>query len=387
VESVLTHFPSLEPVTIPDVEEDTVAEYFFEAYPKAEGNRAYTITASKSLMVIGPRADGALVEPFPDRKALLCHGFYHVHALHHGCFFNCQYCFLQDTSAGVTSYAARDATGKEPPIKYITLNPDYEAILQEMKHIAVANLEQDRATAFQTGIMSDSFAMEPEVGFIRFLIPRMDDPAFARTRFETISKACTMDVLWELAGEYPWATERFEPAFSVNAVRARDRFELRTATIPERLAAADKVAEAGYPLRLRIDPVIPTEGWEQDYTDLVDQIYMEYGLRPASLILGSIRYDEETLLDRARERFPHAEFLDLPLFKEPRDKYRTPFEDRCRMYRAIVDRALHHHPDQVIGLCKEPVKMWQRFEDAMDPHDTCGRCDMYMNAGDNQFRP
>ena len=60
--------------------------------------------------------------------------------------------------------------------------------------------------------------------------------------------------------------------FSVNAASVDRRFEGATATVPARLRALSAVAAAGYPVGVTIAPIMPVEGWQEQYAELLDGI-------------------------------------------------------------------------------------------------------------------
>jgi spore photoproduct lyase len=60
--------------------------------------------------------------------------------------------------------------------------------------------------------------------------------------------------------------------FSVNAQSVARRFEGATSPVAGRLAALRAVVGAGYPVGVTIAPIIPVEGWREEYTDLLDGI-------------------------------------------------------------------------------------------------------------------
>lgn len=59
--------------------------------------------------------------------------------------------------------------------------------------------------------------------------------------------------------------------FSVNATSVANRFEGGTARIPARLRALRAMAQAGYPVGLTIAPVMPIDGWQEAYGQLLDE--------------------------------------------------------------------------------------------------------------------
>ena len=56
--------------------------------------------------------------------------------------------------------------------------------------------------------------------------------------------------------------------FSVNAAAVSRDFEGGTATLAQRLGALRRMAQAGYPVGLTIAPIMPVEGWREQYAAL-----------------------------------------------------------------------------------------------------------------------
>jgi spore photoproduct lyase len=50
------------------------------------------------------------------------------------------------------------------------------------------------------------------------------------------------------------------------------RFEGATSAVPQRIAALAAVAAAGYPVGLTIAPIMPVDGWREEYGDLLDGV-------------------------------------------------------------------------------------------------------------------
>jgi len=62
---------------------------------------------------------------------------------------------------------------------------------------------------------------------------------------------------------------RTRARFSVNALSVTRRFEGGTAALGERLAALRRCAQAGFPVGLTIAPVMPVQGWREEYAGLL----------------------------------------------------------------------------------------------------------------------
>ena len=80
-------------------------------------------------------------------------------------------------------------------------------------------------------------------------------------------------------------------SWSVNPPEIVRREELKTAALEERLIAARRVAERGYPVGFHIDPMIHHTGWEESYPSLVDALFD--AVPPANVAwisIGSLRF-------------------------------------------------------------------------------------------------
>jgi spore photoproduct lyase len=82
-------------------------------------------------------------------------------------------------------------------------------------------------------------------------------------------------------------------SFSVNAYPISDIWEHGAPTPKERINAAKKLSELGYTVRLRIDPMVPVEGWKEGYLELIDDIFTSF--IPDRITIGSLRGLQSTI--------------------------------------------------------------------------------------------
>lgn len=116
---------------------------------------------------------------------------------------------------------------------------------------------------------------------------------------------------------------------SVNPEAVIKRIELGTSGLNQRIEAVNKMCEAGYSCGLLIAPVIMTDGWEQQYTGLLEelrekltekmkkQMFLEIILMTYSYIHRAINkeafpfapelYDAEQMTGRGRGRYCYRE--------------------------------------------------------------------------------
>ncbi len=361
VDGVLSHFPDADVHFASDLTAETIDRHFQKAFPRAqiekERKTPSAISAGKRFLVIGQTEKQKSVEKFTDSKGMVCHGFFNINVMVNGCIYNCQYCFLQE------HIWDKDVSS------YMKLHVNYEDILDDMKNIARERMTAGLETRFQMGVLMDSLGLEEATHFVEFLAPHLGDDVFAKSTVKLGTKGDDIRVLIEAAARYPWATERFRPGWSINTPYAARAYEHGTASSDLRLQKARELQDAGYVIRFRVDPIVPYEGWEKDYTRLIDSIYVRYGIRPHTMVVASLRFDEDGLIRTAKERFPNSDLFGYDFPKEDRAKFRLPFEQRMKIFRTMIDRIRKHNPDQEISVCKENMKTWRTL--GMDPSCSC----------------
>ena len=79
-------------------------------------------------------------------------------------------------------------------------------------------------------------------------------------------------------------------AWSMNNAAVSRKYEIGAPSFRRRLAAARKVQEAGYPLRIRLDPIVPFEGWENAYAETIKEIFSS--VSPERITLGTLRFEK-----------------------------------------------------------------------------------------------
>jgi spore photoproduct lyase family protein len=65
--------------------------------------------------------------------------------------------------------------------------------------------------------------------------------------------------------------------FSLMPERDAKLLDIRTSSIPERIAAIDDFTDAGYEVHLNLSPVVIRDGWERDWGELLDKLDDELG--------------------------------------------------------------------------------------------------------------
>lgn len=160
----------------------------------------------------------------------------------------CEYCYLQTT------------LGRRPYIRvYVNLDEILAAAQREIEARAPA------VTVFEGAATSDPLPVERYTGALARTIGFFGRSQLGRFRF--VTKFTDVDSL--LGAEHNGHT-RFR--FSLNTDRVIRTYEHATPTARERLAAAARVATAGYPIGFLIAPIFLDAGWRSEYTALLDDL-------------------------------------------------------------------------------------------------------------------
>lgn len=193
------------------------------------------------------------------------------------------------------------------------------------------------------GNLSDSLVFEPVRPLVRELVELFRAEAEARGRPHSILLVTKggLGTCAPLLAAKPCANVII--SFSLNNQAAALRHEPGAAPTPDRLAAARRLRDKGWRVRIRIDPMI--RGFS--YVQLSRKVR---ALRPERVTLGSLR--AEANLERC---VPSALFRDLEPAGDPKGLARYPFEERLAMYKSAADVLRDVCP---LGLCEEPTEMW-----------------------------
>lgn len=206
------------------------------------------------------------------------------------CPGGCQYCYLATT------------LGRKP---YVRVYVNIDEILDSVRHYIEAHLPA--TTSFEASSTSDPLAVEHLTGNLGRAVTFFGQQEHGLLRLTT--KFHLVESLLNLPHN---GRTRFR--FSVNSEKVITSYEQQTATLYERLAAAIKVARAGYPLGFVIAPLFLYPGWQRDYGKLLDDLHEALALTNPlgdNLTFELIQHRFTKSAKRViLERFPHTQ-LDL----------------------------------------------------------------------------
>jgi spore photoproduct lyase len=254
-----------------------------------------------------------------------------------GCPYNCAWCFLK----GTFRFRGQHENGRVPQ-----LYKERERIEKHLKtFLAAKNLP---AEIINTGELSDSLmdegSREKETfsEFIMHLVSGTQHKVMFLTKSINIQKF--LENNWQKNAILAW---------SINAPEVSEIWEKYAPSPIERLEAAKKVYDAGYEVRLRIDPMVPLasyKGWQKIYEQLVDDIYLR--LRPTVITLGCLRGLTTTIIYAKDKTW-------VPYLTEKSNwGKKPPHKQRLEMYEAVISKIRGHDRNVRIGICKETLAMY-----------------------------
>ena len=125
-----------------------------------------------------------------------------------------------------------------------------------------------------------------------------------------------------------------------------------------------KCQEAGYTVRLRIDPLMKLEVVKEYYSRLINLIFNEYHLKPEVITLGSLRFNRG-LISLCKARFPKSDLFNYDFIVEGNDKERYRVKDRIKLYKVLLNQLKQneiYYGNGALrtGLCKEKPIVWKK---------------------------
>jgi len=268
------------------------------------------------------------------------------------CPYGCDYCYLAGTQGVWFS----------PTVK-IFVNLD--EILDEIDRVANRLKEP---TAFYLGKLQDGLALDALTGYSRQIVP-----FFARhpwARLVVLTKSTEIDNLLDL--EHGGKTIL---SWTVNAPRVVRALERNTPEVQARIQALCRCAEAGYPVRAVLMPILPVAGWQVLYGEFLEELLRRAPL--GRMTLGSIcSYPQALRLTDFKLGRDNLISVSLGRTKEKSadGRLRFPRVVRRQVYRVLIDAIRRIRPDLEIGLCLEDQAMF----DALDLAPSVGKCNCVL---------
>ncbi len=232
------------------------------------------------------------------------HNYYFSHMMN--CIYDCRYCFLQ----GMYSSS------------HYVLFTNRENFYQEIESKCQAHPGRD--VYFFSGYDCDSLALEPITGFAESSLDFFQKTPQAYLELRTKSTQIGF-----LLRKPPMHNVII--AFTLSPERVCREVEHRTPPLHRRLEAMKRLADAGWQLGLRFDPLMYSDNFESEYEEFFAQVFSTL---PASSIhsitLGSMRFPKH-IHKRMQKLYPEESLFY---------RYLTPKDHQSIGYHQELDKRL-----------------------------------------------
>jgi spore photoproduct lyase len=263
--------------------------------------------------VLARERKSGFIRFFDGTDGLVCNQFYRL-ILSNGCPFNCRYCYLRLTLGG-----------NRGPVVFTNPWPEVER-----------QLEKIPAGVFSTGELADSLAVTPPL-----LKPALNYFSGQPDKFLCLTtKSTNIQPLLKMR-----PTPQVWISFSVNASETWELFEKDTPHPEARLAAARHLMDAGWRVRVRIDPIIPEVGIHR-YREIAGAVR---DLAPERVTLGVLK--QFPRVPRGRGEGPWRW-----LAKSPNGLRRYPDRLKARIFQQMAEW-LGFQP----AVCRETPGLWEEL--------------------------
>lgn len=277
---------------------------------------------------------GKRLKPCPGTSNHICCGYYVINPITN-CPMDCSYCVLQ-------GYLNNP---------FLNLYTNWDDLLLEIEVFLSKNSKS--LLRLGTGELSDSLALESIFPISQFLIPffseRRNGILELKTKSDQIAPLLHLD-----------HRGRTIISWSINPPNIIEDEERGTALMEERIGAAKRCQEKGYPLGFHFDPIIYYRDWEKGYQETILQLFKQIdSKRIVWISLGGFRYPSK-LKTIVEERFPETKIFLGELFPGRDGKFRYLKEIRIEIYQKMVGWLREMASDLFIYLCMESQEVWEK---------------------------
>jgi len=297
----------------------------------------YQTLDGRQMKLISRIGDGRIIKRFDktgvarSEEDIVCPHFLELKWAY-GCPLQCAYCYLQGT--------LRFQPTKKSPRK---------RRLEDIQ-IAVRRFieEAPGPEILNTGELADSLMFEKS----EFSLTKNIIPLFRGTKHKVllVTKLDLIDNLLKLDDDLK---RNIIVSFSINSEPVASRWEVGVPIPRRRVDAAARLHEAGFEVRIRLDPIVPypEDSWLEHYCFLIDRMFERF--RPERITLGSLRGLISTINNSKDKSWT------VYLTENSKWGKRIPFDKRFDLFADIIEYLREQYKYENVALCKEPVIMWE----------------------------
>lgn len=305
--AVLKRFPKAKVVE---------CEHYGEVFNVKSQN--FRIQKQSPCMIIAKKRN-RLVLPTPEGFGIGGEqNFYFSHMLN--CVYDCRYCFLQGMYHSANY------------VLFVNYESFQDAIWEQLQQV-------DDQAYFFSGYDCDSLAYEPVTGFVENFIPFFKKHPKAILELRTKSTNIKSLLKYE-------AIPNCVVAFSYTPEEIAKEVELKVPAIQKRIEAMSQLAERGWRIGLRLDPLIYKHNFEEHYKSLIKQIFSKIKAEQIhSVSVGPMRFPTK-MFQKLIKLYPKDKLLAQPMIK--RKQNMTYSEEKENAIKHFVLKELENYMNRAL---------------------------------------
>jgi spore photoproduct lyase len=296
---------------------------------------------------------GNSFKPFPETEDYLSCDYYTLH-LSEGCDLECSYCILQ---AYLTN-------------PFLTVYVNLTETLDRLQNFL--SKHPDQLFRIGTGQLADSLSLDHISALTETLVPFFKEQSNAVVELKT--KSDNIERLLPLSSD-----GKVIISWSMNTELIQKKEEHKTATLEERLLAAERICnESDHRVAFHFDPIIDYSGWEEDYQETIQKIFDRIPEeRIAWMSLGCLRFIP-ALKPIMETRFPKSGLPTAEWIKGLDGKMRYFKPRRIEIYKSIVEKIRARAKNVTLYLSMETPEVWSHVFGG--EHDKTTICKLLNDA-------
>ena len=305
----------------------------FQTYENLDGSKGDLVQRVGSGSII-KRFDKTPIPQLP--TDVVCPHFLELKWAY-GCPYRCAWCYLQGTLRMLP-------TKTRPIVKdYKKIERHVLAFFQATEDGTESRSKNYPMEILNSGELSDSLMWErngnPFSHFVHDLFSTQK-----KHKVLLLSKSNAIDNIIKLD------TSLIIPSFTLNAHSVSNRWEAGAPKPTFRIKAAQTLQRMGYPIRIRIDPLVPIKNWQYEYRNLIDELFASF--TPERITFGSLRGLQSTINNsRDRSWVPYLE-------ERSNWGLKIASAQRYEMYKHLIGYLRSEYHFNKIALCKETIELW-----------------------------
>lgn len=273
----------------------------------------------RSQALILAKKEGRLIYPgSPNCQSFGNANFYYTSCMMN-CVFDCEYCFLKGMY----------------PTGNLVLFLNLEDIFTEV-HELCKTKQVYLCASYDTDLMS----VEPIAGYVQKWVE------FAKEEPNLIIEIRTKSAYTKILDDLQ-PSERIIFAYTLSPQKIIYDYEHGTASLDQRLHAAAKVIDAGFPVRLCFDPMIYCRDWEREYTELIPYVFTQVPAQKVfDVSVGSFRIAPD-YLKTMRKNETDSAVVQFPFVRENGVEYYGA-ELTAKMESLLITEVKKYVPEEKI---------------------------------------